>query len=200
MAALEKIRFFILKRTKFSEADLILQTLTPQGGKLSCLARGALKSKKRFNGGVLEPTHFVEAVIRPSAKADGLATVEEAKLIEAFEGLRTSYDRLETALQVAQIVDKVAQPNDQNSHHLFDLLGHTLRALQTAPSTVATKAQFELKFLYHQGVLEVEPWMGEYLKMSLSDLASKSAAPLSAPQIKWIDSQIDTYLKTAERF
>ncbi|MFN7727711.1 MAG: DNA repair protein RecO [Bdellovibrio sp.] len=200
MPALEKVRFFILKRIKWSESDLILQTLTPQGAKLSCLARGALKSKRRFNGGVLEPTHFVEAVIRPSSQADGLATIEEAKLIEAFEGLRTSYDRLETALQVLEIIEKVAQANDQNSQHLFDLLGHSLRALQTTESILATKAQFVLKFLYHQGVLEVEPWMNTYLKAPMNELSGAQLSPLASGHIKWLDSQVEMYIKTAEQF
>jgi len=196
----EKSRFFILKRTKLGEADLVLHALNPQGAKVSCIARGALKSKKRFGGGVLEPTHYIEAVLRPSSKTDGLATLEEAKLLESFDKLRTSYDRLETALQIVEIIDRVAQSGDEHSAHLFDLLGNTMKALETTRSASATKAQFALKFLYRQGVLEPEGWMTAYLKTPLSELDEKKVEPLGAPQIRWIDQQIDVYLKTAERF
>jgi DNA repair protein RecO (recombination protein O) len=200
MAQLEKMRALILKRTKYGEADLVVNALTPQGGKVSGLARGALKSKKRFGGGVLEPTHFVEIVLRPSPRADGLATLEEAKLIEGFDGLRSSYDRLDAALGLIEIVDKIAQQGDTGSQHLFDLLGNALRALQTAPSVETVRAQFSLKLLYHQGVLEVETWMNPYLKTPLAGVSGVELPQVSPGQQRWIQEQVDTYIKTAERF
>ena len=198
MAHSEKIRVIVLKSIKYGEADLVLNVLTPQGGKLGCLARGARKSKKRFGGGVLEPTHFIEVVLRPSPRADGLATLEDAKLIEGFEGLRTSYERLEAGLAILEMTDRISQAGDSGSQHLFDLLGNGLKILQTASSIERTKTQFILKLLYQQGVLEAEPWMGIFLKTSLVDI-EKTDAVITPAQQRWVTEQIETYLKTAER-
>ena len=60
-------RFIILKKMKYGESDLILHAISMQGEKLSFIARGALKSKKRFGGGVLEPTHFVSFTYKQSS-------------------------------------------------------------------------------------------------------------------------------------
>lgn len=196
----EKLRAIVLRRIKYGESDLVLHVLSPSGGKVSCLAKGALKSKRRFGGGVLEPTHFIEMELRPSPRADGLATLEEAHMIESFEGLRSSYERLEVALALIDMVDRVAQPGDAGSQHLFDLLGNGLRALQTATSPEILRAQFSLKLLYHQGVLETEPWMAPFLKTPLK-IPEGAGVPSPTPgQQRWIHEQIEVYLKTAERF
>lgn len=195
----EKQKAIILKRTKYGEADLILNVLSPEGGKISCVAKAALKSRKRFGGGVLEPTHFVEMILRPNPRADALASVEEARLIEGFDGLRTSFDRLDTGLALVEMIDRIAQAGDSGSHHLFDLLGNGLRGLQKARSVESFRAQFGLKLLYHQGVLEVEPWMGPYLKAPLAS-PSDDLHEISPAQQRWVHEQIETYLKTAERF
>ena len=200
MAHLDKLRALVLKRTKYGESDLVLHMLTPQGGKISALARGALKSKRRFGGGILEPTHFIEVVLRPSPRADGMATLEEAKMVDAFDGLRTSYDRLDAALALVDTVNRIAQDGDTASAHLFDLLGNGLRNLQIAPNVESFRVQFSLKVLYHQGVLEVENWMGPFLKAPLSG-TPEPALPIVTPgQQKWIFEQIEVYLKTAERY
>ena len=198
MAQSEKIRVIVLKSIKYGEADLVLNVLTPQGGKIGCLARGARKSKKRFSGGVLEPTHFIEIVMRPSSRPDGLATIEDAKIIESFDGIRSSYDRLEAALSLLEMADRIAQAGDAESRSLFDLLGNGLKVLQTTSSIERTKVHFILKLLYSQGVLESETWMEIFLKTSLVDM-EKIHAIITPQQQRWVLEQMQTYLKTAER-
>lgn len=200
MSNVEKTRALVLKRTKYGEADLVLHALTPQGAKISCMARGALKSKRRFGGGVLEPTHYIEMLIRPSPRADGLGSLEEAKLIDGFEGLRSSYERLDTALSLVDTIDRICQPGDTGSNHLFDLLGNGLRILQTTRDIDRTKVHFLLKLLYHQGVLEAENWMGPFLSAPLSAGDEAKLPAVTGAQQKWMQEQVETYLKTAERF
>lgn len=198
-ARFEKLRCLVLKRTKLGEADLILHLLKPTGAKISVLARAALKSKKRFSGGVLEPTHLIEVVIRPHQQEDGLATLEEAKLLESFEGLRQSYDCLEMALSLVETVDRIAQNGEASSSHLFDYLGYSLRALQIGVHPENLQVLFYLKILYAQGVLELEPWMSAFLAKKLSDLKKEEAfPPLSKVQTQWVHDQILVYIKTAQ--
>ncbi|AFY02668.1 DNA repair protein RecO [Bdellovibrio bacteriovorus] len=162
-------RFIILKKMKYSESDLILHAISTQGEKLSFMARGALKSKKRFGGGVLEPTHFVSLTYKQSAEEGKLHVLQEATLINDFAGLRTDYDRLELALHILECVSKVSQEGDRHSEFLFNLLGHTLRALETAQDPLIVKMHFYLKFLLQQGVVDAEPWMAPFLKTNMAD-------------------------------
>lgn len=154
---------------KYSESDLILHAISPQGEKFSFIARGALKSKKRFGGGVLEPTHFVSLTFKHSKEEGKLHVLQEATLLNDFAGLRQDYDRLELALQILECVSKVSQEGDRNSEFLFNLLGHTLKALETAQDILVVKMHFYLKFLLQQGVVDAESWMAPFLKTTMAD-------------------------------
>lgn len=164
-----KDRFIILKKIKYAEADLIIHGLSTRGEKLSFIARGALKSKKRFGGGVLEPTHFVAFTYKQASGQGQLHVLQEATLVNDFPGLRKDYDRLEAALHIVECVSKVSQEGDRDSAFLFNLLGHTLKALETATDILVLKMHFYLKFLLQQGVVNAEPWMAPFLKTNLAD-------------------------------
>lgn len=164
-----KDRFIILKKIKYAEADLIIHGLSPRGEKLGFIARGALKSKKRFGGGVLEPTHFVTFTYKQAGEHGQLNVLQEATLVNDFPGLRTDYDRLETALHILECVSKVSQEGDRDSEFLFNLLGNTLKVLESMPDVLVLKMHFYLKFLLQQGVVNAEPWMAPFLKTNLSD-------------------------------
>ncbi|NUN06311.1 MAG: DNA repair protein RecO [Bdellovibrio sp.] len=166
--SLGKDRFIILRKIKYSEADLIVHALSPQGEKLSFIARGALRSKKRFGGGVLEPSHFVSFTFKPGNEG-GLNVLQEATLINDFPGLRKDYDRLDLALHVLECVSKVGQEGDKSSDFLFNLLGNTLKAIEVAEDPLVTKMHFYLKFLLQQGVINAEPWMAPFLKATLAE-------------------------------
>lgn len=166
--------FIIIKKVRYSEADLIITALSSKGEKKSFLARNALKSKKRFGGGVLEPTHYVKLTFQSKEERQQLNILEEAQLINDFSFLRSHYDLLEFSLQTLECIYKVSLEGDQNSETLYNLLGHTLKNLSLEGLNLdidlpTLKLQFYLKFLAEQGVLELEPWMGPYLKANLSD-------------------------------
>lgn len=193
-----KCKGIILRATKYSEADLILQVLTNGGEKLSLIAKGALKSKKRFGGGVLQPSHFVEFSIKRAQRADRLSVVEEAVLLNGFEKIRSDYDRMEVAFFILDCMAKISQEGDALSAGLFDLAGNALKALESANNVDSLKLHFGLKILYQQGVLDPENWMKEYLAISLPDHAKLSAADL--PHLRqhniWLENRIKEYLST----
>ena len=140
-----KSKVLILRAVKYGEADLILQALTNGGEKISLLARGALKSKKRFAGGVLEPTHFVEVRYKKSYSENKIATLEEATLLNGFEKLRTSYEKVEVAFYVLECLSKVSQEGDAVSDRLFNLAGHSLKSLENAEDLKLFRVHFCLK-------------------------------------------------------
>ncbi len=190
-----KDRVFILKKTRYGDADLILHALNPRGARLSLFARSALKSKKRFGGGVLEPTHFVSVIYEDKQGRGGeaaLHTLKEASLIEDFEGLRTDYDRLETALSLIQLVHDVSREGEVHSDEIFNLLGNALKAAETSPALARLRVHFDVKLLAHHGVLPVEAEEAELLRAPIADHAS---VPLADHQWRLIAARAQRVLK-----
>ena len=197
MSLLKKNRGIVLRTTKYSESDLIVQMILISGEKVSLLARGAVKSKKRFGGGVLEPTHYIEIMFRPG-QGEKLSVLQEATMLDAFPGLRTDYEKLEIAFFCLTTIGKISQEGDGHSEGLFNLLGHALRELQEAKNFDIFKTAFTLKALHQQGVLEIEPWMSPFLKSSLAQVVSnENNIPLNKVQAAGLQSQLTHYLQTA---
>lgn len=184
-------KFIILKKSKYSEADLILQTLGMNGARYSFIARSALKSKKRFGGGVLEPLHFVNFTYKPAREMGQLNTLEEAQLIQEFKNIRRSYDSLEVALHVLDCVYKVSLEGDVGSEFLFNLLGNALKAIDSLSDDKKLpqlKLHFYLKLLLQQGVVSPEEWMHPFLKTNLVD----------CEKLQSIDETVENYLASIE--
>lgn len=193
----EKDRFIILKKVKYGEADLILHAISTSGEKLSFLARGALKSKKRFGGGILEPSHFVSFSYRRSSQAQ-LHTLQEATLINDFAALKRSYDHLEFALYALECVAKVSQEGDRDSSFLFNLLGNTLKAVEICEDLLVMKTHFYLKFLFQQGVINAEPWMAPFLKTNLADVNQlKNCRDIVDDELRNVEKMLQHYLEHA---
>ena len=170
-----KERVFVMRLHKYSDADLIIHCLTSKGAKLSLFARSALKSKKRFGGGVFEPTHYIEVVYQkrggPNAEAGGLCTVSEAQIIKDFAKLRSDYPRLQLGLHFVHLIDQVMREGDEHSSQIFDLLGNSLSTLETAVELEKLKLHFEVKLLSNQGVLPIEESESHLLSLPISDHA-----------------------------
>lgn len=197
-----KDRFIILRTMKYSEADLIIHALSPVGEKLSFIARGALKSKKRFGGGVLEPSHFVQFTYKQVLGEGKLNTLSEATLLNDFKKIRQDYDHLELALQVIECVARVSQEGDKSSDALFNLLGNTLKAVESSQNVAVLKMHFYLKFLFQQGILTAEPWMAPFLRTNIGDtntlVNDENLKKEVSKNLHFIESVTQQYLKTAE--
>lgn len=196
-------RFIILKKIKYGEADLIIHAIGSDGARSSFMAKSALKSKKRFGGGILEPLHFVNLTYKESSGDTGqMKTLQEATLIEDFKDIRSSYDKLELALFILNCVSRVSLEGDQNSDFLFNLTGHALRSVSRSENLRVLKLHFCLKFLYQQGVVSLETWMTPFLKTNLSDSAELAADvhinTITDNYIDSIESLVVQYIKTAD--
>jgi DNA repair protein RecO (recombination protein O) len=186
-------RGIILKCVKYGEADLILQILNAQGEKQSFIAKAALKSKKRFGGGVLQPTHFIDFSYKKTQSE--LLILEEAQLVNGFEKIRSDYDRLEAGFFLLETILKVSVEGDSFGVALFDLLGNGLKALESAENTSRLKLHFGLKVLQQQGVLDSEPWMLEYLSVPLTLHGQLSPVDKiqSHIQFSWLENRMREY-------
>ena len=195
-------QFIILRKIKYGESDLILHALSSAGSKYSFIARGALKSKKRFGGGILEPSHYVTLTYKDQKEDGKLRILHEAILLDDFKALRTDFDKLDFALFALNCASVVSQEGDMHSDFLFNLLGHTLRTTGTSINLPALKLHFCLKFLYQQGVISIEPWMTAFLKFNIGEQSELlKTENLSAQVESYLDSMeslVLQYIKTAD--
>ncbi len=167
-------KVIILRALKFGEADLIIHAIDQQGGKNNFIAKSALKSKKRFGGGVLEPLNYIVASFKLNSDPDKLHILNEAKVIEGFSGLRSDYDRLELGLYFLKVIDKVAIAGDSHSSDCFNLLGHSLKLAQSTSQLDYLRFLFELKLLQYQGVLENQDAYAHYLSQPITNCDSEN--------------------------
>jgi DNA repair protein RecO (recombination protein O) len=183
-----KEKLFILRKTRYGDTDLILNCLNQHGARISLIARGAVKSKKRFGGGVLEPTHYILAVYEDksgkSSAEQPLHTLKEASLINAFDGIRTDYARIELGLQLVQMINDVVREGEIDSEELFNLLGNGLRAAETSQNLDLLKMHFEIKLLAHQGVLPLEAEEQTFLNEPIAKHESIQMDPHELGELK----------------
>lgn len=180
-------RLIILRALKHSESDLILHALSPVHGRINLIAKGALKSKKRFAGGVLQPTHFIEAQFKKKNDDGGegrLHFLEEARLLNGFDLLRGDYDRLTLAFSFLQLVAKVTQEEDPESQKIFDLLGNSLKALETTERPELLRVLFEGKILLIQGVIPSDLPDNDLFRLTVRDHEQSRIQPAELSQLK----------------
>jgi DNA repair protein RecO (recombination protein O) len=155
-----QVRGIILRTIRYRDADLIVHLLSENGQRLNFLARSALKSKKRFGGGVLEPLHCIRATYSESRAAASetapLHHLREAELQIDFKLLRSDYSRLQQGLYFLRLVSTVVKDGDLEQAGLFNILGRALRNLETDPDLAFSRLAFEAKVLSQQGVLPPE--------------------------------------------
>lgn len=165
-------KVIILRKTKYGESDLIVSCLTSHGQILNLMAKSALKSKKRFGGGVLEPIHYVSVTYKVTGKKsseDSLKFLSEATLLNDFPKIRLDYDKLHLALHILKVIATATREGDIASKGLFDLAGNTLKAIENSTNLAALKTHFEVKYLNLQGVLPVNETTKELLAQNISE-------------------------------
>ncbi len=128
---------------------------------------------------------------KDNAENGKLCVLHEAILLDDFKSIRTDYDKLNFALFILNCVNSVSQEGDMNSDFLFNLLGHSLRAIGSATDLPLLKLHFCLKFLYQQGVISLEEWMTPFLKLNIAEFDKLA-------KLEQIRQTVETYLDSIE--
>jgi DNA repair protein RecO (recombination protein O) len=96
----------------------------------------------------------------------------------------------------------VSLEGDPNSEFLFNLTGHSLRAVATATHLKELRLHFCLKFLYQQGVISIENWMTPFLKANMNESAKLAEHPeiqkLAEHYTDSFETLVNQYIKTAD--
>ncbi len=119
----------ILHSRKYSDTSKILVAFTRDEGKVSLIAKGARNPKSKF-GGCLEPLSFSSLTIYKKANKE-LHTLGKAEIISPLRRLTADYDKLTTALSIAEAVN-LTQMNETPHQELFDTVCAVLSALNDA--------------------------------------------------------------------
>lgn len=113
---------YVLSTTPISEKDKILQFYSREQGKISILARNAQRSVKRF-GGCLEPLQRISVLTKfpreNSSTPEPLWFIQSANLEQSFFELRSSYQKLQSALFVSKFTKDII-PNGDIDDNLFE--------------------------------------------------------------------------------
>jgi DNA repair protein RecO (recombination protein O) len=102
------------------EADRIIDFLTRDHGRLSAVARGARRSRKRY-GGRLEKFVCVELQVLERAPG-ALARIEDVRVKEFCPGLSDELDRFSMAEAWLELAGRFAVPGDEGTAGFDELL------------------------------------------------------------------------------
>ncbi|MCB9548176.1 MAG: DNA repair protein RecO [Myxococcales bacterium] len=140
------VRAVILRTSAYREADLIVDLLTEERGRLAVLARGARSSRRRF-GGALEIGTRLTARLSASRGLPALADCDLDGVLNAVRGDLQRIAHLSYVLEIARIFSKEGEADAP----LFGLVTSFIGSLEAAAPSDEALALWELATLAHLG-------------------------------------------------
>ncbi len=138
-----KVRAFVLALRELSESDLLVFLLSQELGKVSCVAKGARRSMKRFVN-KLEPFYLIGAELRRVLKGTNLV-LESAELIKVPEAMRVDPLRYALGVYLLEVSDRACLL--LQGSELFSLLLKAQQVLDSEDFSLLLKPFFELRLL-----------------------------------------------------
>ncbi len=134
----------VIRSFNYGEADKILTFLTRDFGKLRGIAKGARRSRKRFQNVLGLFSHL--RLIFFDREGMGLVRVESGDLLDAFPNLREDLKKIFYGHYYLELVDEMAGEREANPG-AFDLLLFFLKTLNSAPPGEEQMRMFEIRML-----------------------------------------------------
>lgn len=122
---METCEAFILRKSSYGEADLLVTLFSREFGKFGALAKNAKKSRKRF-GGRFDIFNHLELDVKLGAKRFGV--VGDVTLKKSHRQITESVDSFAAGTRALRLADFLA-PEREPSARLFDLLADALGLL-----------------------------------------------------------------------
>jgi DNA repair protein RecO (recombination protein O) len=141
----------VVRARVFGESDKIVTFLTRDLGKLSGIAKGAKRSKRRFVN-VLEPFSHVNLRVRQRPSSD-LAFINACELLDAPRTFTLDLTKFAFASYVLELTDLMVRGRESGPE-TYDLVRDTLALLDRSPPEVGVLRGFELHLL---GLTGYEP-------------------------------------------
>ncbi|WP_319550439.1 DNA repair protein RecO [Desulfogranum marinum] len=137
-------RCLVLKTADHGESDKIVTLFSENLGKVTGIAKGAKRSKKRFVN-KLEPFSRILVSYKPS-RTSTLLFIAEAELEHAFLSLRQSYQKYAGAMYLCELILRFTKEKDPECG-LFSLLTWALHALDQGDRPLKIAALFHIRLL-----------------------------------------------------
>ena len=112
--ALVKTKGVIIKVQDYNENDKLLWMYTEELGKVTCIAKGAKRSKSQLLSVTL-PLCFGEYLL---FKGKNLYNLQEGKIINSFQGLLNNLEKLTYSSYLCELID-ICVENDEVNSALF---------------------------------------------------------------------------------
>lgn len=116
-----KLNGIVIAENNMGDYDKMLTILTPNYGKISCVAKGARRPKSALLGGT-QLFCFGEYLMY---KGTNTYHINSCETIEIFYNLRTDLDKLEYAIHINKIIQDVTEENE-NCYKILQLFLNTL--------------------------------------------------------------------------
>ena len=134
----------VLRTRPFGESDKIVSFFTKNFGKLTGIAKGAMRSRKRFMNS-LEPFVFVNLRFQDPPHSN-LVFIQSTDLVSSFKQLLTSLERISYASYLVDITDGLLGEREENPT-AFQHLMEGLSFLEKNGTSLHFLTSFELKLL-----------------------------------------------------
>ena len=139
----ETTRALILREVRYKESDRILTVLTDTDGRRTLKARGALRKGSKMAAATQQLT-FSELTVFQNR---GRGTVNEAVILEPFEGLRADFSSFALGCYFAEVLEATSEEGVSDPA-VLQLALNSLYALSRALCPPAQiKAAFELRLM-----------------------------------------------------
>lgn len=139
---------FVLRARSYGESDRIVSFITEDFGKMTGIAKGAMRSRRRFVN-TLEPFVKVRVTFRVRSRSD-LAFLDRCDLLEALPAFGTDLDRFAFGSYVLELTDLMVMGRESGVE-IFRLVDTTLRALDRDGARSGIIRAFELHMLSAAG-------------------------------------------------
>ncbi|MDH4322431.1 MAG: DNA repair protein RecO [Desulfobulbaceae bacterium] len=138
----ERSPAIVLSVSDHGESDKIVTCYCPTFGKLTGIAKGAKRSKKRFVNKLeifsLLEIHFT------AGNRTSMVRIDQADLLASFPNLRAHYDRYSNASLLCELLLHWTKEND-GDENIFKLLAWALESLDQGDQLTRTIILFQIK-------------------------------------------------------
>jgi len=137
----------LLRSVDFGESDRIVHFLTRDRGRLTAIAKGARRSKRRFPGTLDVFNRLqIEGKLKPRAS---MAFLEQAKLVDPFLGIRSDPARYALASFLVEMLDRMSPEglSGGEAERLFDFAVESLALIAEVRPDATLRVLLELRAL-----------------------------------------------------
>lgn len=140
-------RALVLRALDFGESDRILHLLLPNFGRVTVIAKGARRSRRRFSGALDLFQHLkVQIEMRRSG---AMARLDQAVLLHNFGALRVDPSRFALGCYLLELLDRLAPEGGarDDTRRLFGFALASLQVISERPVDGCLRTLLELRAL-----------------------------------------------------